>query len=76
MAYSLMSLYGSIELSAVPMLAMTLTLIIVAPFGVGAPLLLERYGRDPAMGSSVILTSITDASVFLILLTLASLILL
>jgi magnesium transporter len=43
--------------------------------GVGAPLLLEKSGRDPAMGSSVILTSITDALGFLILLSLASLIL-
>jgi magnesium transporter len=50
-----------------------MTLITAALFGVGAPLLLERYGRDPAMGSSVILTSITDALGFLILLTLASL---
>jgi magnesium transporter len=65
--------YGNIELSAVLMLAMTMTLITAALFGVGAPLLLERYGRDPAMGSSVILTSITDALGFLILLTLASL---
>jgi magnesium transporter len=64
--------YQSIQLSAVLMLAMTLTLIIAAVFGVGAPLLLERLGRDPAMGSSVILTGLVDALGFFILLTLAS----
>ena len=44
-----------------------------ALFGVSAPLVLERMGRDPAMGSSVILTGITDALGFFIFLTLASL---
>jgi magnesium transporter len=65
--------YQSIALSGVLMLAMTLTFIVAALFGISAPLLLERLGRDPAMGSSVILTGITDALGFLILLTLASL---
>jgi magnesium transporter len=38
-------------------------------------LLLNRLGRDPAMGSSVILTGVTDALGFLIFLTLASVLL-
>ena len=64
--------YQNIELSLVVAIAMMLTFILAALFGVGAPLLLERLGRDPAMGSSVILTGITDALGFLVFLTLAS----
>lgn len=67
--------YHSLALSAVLMLAMTLTFIAAALFGVSAPLLLQRLGRDPAMGSSVILTGVTDALGFLILLSLARLLL-
>ncbi len=36
--------------------------------GIGAPLVRERLGRDPAMGSSVILTGLTDALGFLVFL--------
>jgi len=67
--------YRNLELSAVLMLAMVLTFIVAALFGVSAPLLLNRFGRDPAMGSSVILTGVTDALGFLIFLTLASVLL-
>lgn len=67
--------YRNLELSAVLMLAMVLTFIVAALFGVSAPLLLNRLGRDPAMGSSVILTGVTDALGFLIFLTLASVLL-
>jgi magnesium transporter len=64
--------YHNVELSAVLMLAMLLTFILAALFGVSAPLLLNKIGRDPAMGSSVILTGVTDAIGFLIFLTLAT----
>jgi magnesium transporter len=57
------------------MLAMVLTFLAAALFGVSAPLVLNRLGRDPAMGSSVILTGITDALGFLIFLSLARLLL-
>lgn len=65
--------YANAALSAVLMLAMVLTFTAAAVFGVGAPLLLSRLGRDPAMGSSVILTGVTDALSFFIFLSLASL---
>jgi len=64
--------YRNVELSGVLMLAMVLTFTVAALFGVSAPLLLNRMGRDPAMGSSVILTGFTDALGFLIFLSLAS----
>jgi magnesium transporter len=67
--------YQNLELSAVLMLAMLLTFILASLFGVSAPLLLNKIGRDPAMGSSVILTGVTDAFGFLIFLSLASLLL-
>lgn len=67
--------YRNLELSGVLMLAMVLAFTVAALFGVSAPLLLNRLGRDPAMGSSVILTGVTDALGFLIFLSLASLLL-
>lgn len=67
--------YHHIELSAVVAVAMMLTFLLAALFGVGAPLFIERLGRDPAMGSSVILTGMTDAMGFFVFLLLASLLL-
>jgi magnesium transporter len=49
--------------------------VLAALFGVSAPLVLERMGKDPAMGSSVILTGVTDALGFLFFLLLASMLL-
>lgn len=67
--------YQNLELSAVLMLAMLLTFILAALFGVGVPLVLDRIGRDPAMGSSVILTGVTDALGFMTFLALATVLL-
>ncbi len=53
--------------------AMTLNLLLGAIIGVLIPLLLEKMGRDPAMGSSVLLTFLTDSMGFFIFLGLASL---
>ena len=39
------------------------------------PVLLQRFGRDPIMGSSVMLTATTDSMGFFIFLGLASLLL-
>jgi magnesium transporter len=40
------------------------------------PITLDRLGRDPALGSSVLLTAATDSMGFLIFLGLATLVLL
>ncbi|MGZ5257215.1 MAG: magnesium transporter, partial [Burkholderiales bacterium] len=37
------------------------------------PLLMEKLGRDPALGSSVLITAITDSGGFFIFLGLATL---
>ena len=55
------------------MLAILLNLLIGAVIGIFVPLMLERTGRDPAMGSSVLLTFSTDSMGFFIFLGLATL---
>jgi magnesium transporter len=55
------------------MLAMLLNLLLGALIGILVPLGLQRVGRDPAMGSSVLLTFSTDSMGFFIFLGLATL---
>jgi magnesium transporter len=55
------------------MLAIVLNLLIGALIGIVVPLILEKLGRDPAMGSSVLLTFSTDSMGFFIFLGLATL---
>jgi magnesium transporter len=43
---------------------------------VGIPLAMMKLGRDPAMGSSVLITAVTDSGGFFIFLGLATLFLL
>jgi magnesium transporter len=54
-------------------LAMVLNMIVGTLVGMFVPLLLQRYGRDPAMGSSVLLTFTTDSMGVFIFLGLATL---
>ena len=54
------------------MLAMTLNLLVGALVAMAVPLALERVGRDPALGSSVLLTFTTDSMGFFIFLGLAT----
>src|SRR5690606_27806977 len=54
-------------------LAMLLNLVVGAVIAFVVPLTLERLGRDPALGSSVLLTFSTDSMGFLIFLGLATL---
>lgn len=68
-------LYQNPALSAVIAVALLLTMISAALIGVLTPVLLERFGRDPAMGSSIILTATTDTLGFFIFLGLASMVL-
>jgi magnesium transporter len=51
--------------------AIMLNLVIAAAVGVLVPLALQRAGRDPAKGSSVLLTFITDSMGFFLFLGLA-----
>lgn len=65
-------LYQSLSLSLVIAAALLLNLIVAALIGVCAPVMLHRFGRDPAMGSSIILTASTDSMGFFIFLGLAA----
>jgi magnesium transporter len=53
--------------------AMTLNLMLAASAGVLIPLTRLKLGRDPARGSSVLITAITDSGGFFIFLGLATL---
>ena len=55
------------------MLAMILNLLLAAVVAMGVPLLLQKMDRDPALGSSVLLTFSTDSMGFFIFLGLATL---
>ncbi len=68
-----MLLYHNWALGLVMMGAMTLNLLVAASFGVFIPMLMHRLGRDPAVGSSVLITAITDSGGFFIFLGLATL---
>ena len=69
-------LYKDIRLGAVMTAAMTLNLLVAAAVGVAIPMTLRKLGRDPAMGSSVMITAVTDSGGFFIFLGLATLFLL
>ena len=56
--------------------AMTLNWLLAALMGVLIPMTLARLGRDPALGSSVLITAMTDSGGFFIFLGLATLFLL
>ena len=70
------ALYGNLALGVVMASAVVLNLVIAALAGVVIPLGLHSAGRDPAQGSSVLLTFITDAMGFFLFLGLATIFLL
>ena len=69
-------LYGSVGIGLVMVAAMTLNLLLAATVGVLIPVMMEKFGKDPALGSSVMITAVTDSGGFLIFLGLATLFLL
>ncbi len=66
------ALYGNYKLGLVMMAAMTLNLLLAALMGVIIPLMMNKIGRDPAVGSSVLITAVTDSGGFFIFLGLAT----
>ncbi|HZP94233.1 MAG TPA: magnesium transporter [Burkholderiales bacterium] len=69
-------LYRSVPLGLVMTGAMLLNLVVGALVGMLVPLLMQKLGRDPAIGSSVLLTFTTDSMGFFIFLGLATVFLL
>jgi len=66
-------LYHSVALGVVMTSAMLLNLSVGAIVGMVIPLTMQKFGRDPAIGSSVMITAITDSGGFFIFLGLATL---
>jgi magnesium transporter len=64
--------YGNVALGGVMAMAMILNLLLAASMGVAIPWLRSRFGRDPAVGSSVLITACTDSGGFFIFLGLAT----
>jgi magnesium transporter len=70
------AIYDDVGLGVLMVAAMTLNLLLGAFMGVAIPMTMTRFGRDPALGSSVLITACTDSGGFFIVLGLATLFLL
>ncbi|MBE0612383.1 MAG: magnesium transporter [Burkholderiales bacterium] len=66
-------IYDNPDLGLVMTAAMMLNLVLAAVMGVFIPVVLNKLGRDPALGSSVMITAVTDSGGFFIFLGLATL---
>ncbi len=66
-------LYQNWILSLVMMVAVLINLLLAAVVGILIPILLDRFDKDPALGSSVMLTFMTDSMGFVVFLGLAAL---
>lgn len=69
-------LYGNLAMSGVMSVAIILNLLVAALMGVMIPIIMIKLGCDPAIGSSVIITALTDIGGFFIFLSLSTLFLL
>ena len=67
---------NSWQIGGVMAIAMMITLVMAAIAGMAIPLILNRTGIDPAIASSVILTTITDVIAFAVFLGFAAFLLL
>ncbi|MGH1456907.1 MAG: magnesium transporter [Alphaproteobacteria bacterium] len=65
--------FQSYTLGVVIASAMAINLVVAGIFGAGIPILLNKFGSDPAISSTVLLTTVTDVIGFLSFLGLAAL---
>ncbi len=68
--------FGSVEIGGIIAVAILLNLLSAALAGVIVPLAMDRFGIDPALAGSVVLTTVTDIVGFFAFLGLATLLLL
>jgi magnesium transporter len=66
-------IYHDPDLSCVMAAAMFLNMLVAVTVGLGIPLLRHKFGADPAVGTSVLITATTDSMGFFIFLALARL---
>lgn len=64
---------GSVALAAVISIAMVISMGIIGATGASIPIVLKRFGQDPATASSIILTTVSDVVGFSSFLGLATL---
>lgn len=64
---------GSVGLALVMILAMIASLTIACGSGALVPMLLKKFGMDPAQSSSIVLTTVTDIAGFMSFLGIATL---
>jgi len=65
--------FGSPLLGVIIAAAMIINLVCAGFFGAGIPIMLDRMGSDPALSSTVFLTTVTDVVGFFVFLGLAAL---
>jgi magnesium transporter len=65
--------FGDVELALVFGAAMIITLVIAGVSGIAIPFIIDRLGLDPAVSSTVFLTTVTDVVGFFAFLGLAAL---
>ena len=68
--------FGSVQLGVVIATAMVINLVVAGLAGIGVPVVLERFGVDPALASGTFVTTVTDVIGFFAFLGLASAVLL
>jgi magnesium transporter len=76
MGAAVVAYYHDVKLALTAGLALLVDLFVAAMGGIFAPLILERFGRDPAVSSSIIVTFLTDLMGFFSVLAIAAVILL
>jgi len=72
MAVAALLLYGDLRLALVMQVAMIVTLFMAGLTGVLVPVTLKKLGLDPILGSSILITGITDTMGFFIFLGFAA----
>ncbi|MCW8915322.1 MAG: magnesium transporter [Magnetovibrio sp.] len=68
--------FSSLDIGIVIALAMIVNMVVAGLFGAIIPIALDRHGVDPAVASSVFLTTVTDVVGFMVFLSLGALLLL
>ena len=68
--------FGSVMLGVVIALAMVINMVVAGLAGTGIPVLLEKFGIDPALASGAFVTTVTDVVGFFAFLGLAAIMLL
>lgn len=64
--------FDNVKLGIIIAVAMIVNMLVAGLFGAGIPIFLNRLGSDPAVSSTVLLTTVTDVIGFFVFLALAA----